>query len=341
MNWKQLDESIKNKEFSGFCLMYGEEEYLKDAAIKRAVSAFVPRGLEDINISKIEADDIDKIEESVRMLPFMAQKRIVIIENFKPFYAGKNQYKSEAVVQAADAVEKMMQQKSDDVCSFFLCRGKVEAANPLFKIFKRGELAVSYDKVTEKEKEAVLKEIADEKGMDISASVINFLINYTGTDLLTLVNELDKLSCYKTGKIQTDDIKKLCHASTDYNVFAMIKAMEQKRKSEALKILKDMLRGGEYAGGIISLIERQFRSYAFIEDIQKEFKQSVDFNELEKRLGVKSFVIEKMYRQGLKIDKEKRDEIIKMCADADYMAKRGRINDVAAVERLVVKLMSM
>ena len=232
MNWKQLDESIKNKEFSGFCLMYGEEEYLKDAAIKRAVSAFVPRGLEDINISKIEADDIDKIEESVRMLTFMA-------------------HKSEAVVQAADAVEKMMQQKSDDVCSFFLCRGKVEAANPLFKIFKRGELAVSYDKVTEKEKEAVLKEIADEKGMDISASVINFLINYTGTDLLTLVNELDKLSCYKTGKIQTDDIKKLCHASTDYNVFAMIKAMEQKRKSEALKILKDMLRGGEgYSKGV-------------------------------------------------------------------------------------------
>ena len=77
------------------------------------------------------------------------------------------------------------------------------------------------------------------------------------------------------------------------------------------------------------------------EDIQKEFDKAVDFNELEKRLGIKSFVIEKMYQQGLKLEKERRDRIIKMCSDADYLAKRGRVNDVAAVESLVINLMSM
>ena len=66
----------------------------------------------------------------------------------------------------------------------------------------------------------------------------------------------------------------------------------------------------------------------------------MDFNQLEKRLGVKSFVIEKMYKQGLKMDKEKRDDILRMCTDADYQVKQGKVNDVAALESLVINLIA-
>ena len=131
MNWQQLDESIKSKEFSGICLMYGREEYLKDEAIKAASKVFVPSGLEDLNIIKIESDDLDKIKESVSMPPFMAQRRIVIIENFKSFFAGKNQYKTDEMEETVGAIENLLNQKSKDMCVFFLCRGPVEALNPL------------------------------------------------------------------------------------------------------------------------------------------------------------------------------------------------------------------
>lgn len=340
MHWQQLDKLIESKEFFGVVLMHGAEEYPKDIAIDKAISLNVPDGIEDINISKIAADDIEKIKESISMPPFMAEKRIVIIDSYKKFYANKNQYKTQDMTNTVAEFKQILEKEYKDCCIFFLCRGKVEATNPLYKLFKKNDLNVSYDKVTESEKADVLLNVAREKGMDISASVINFLIRYTGGDLLSLINEMDKLGNYKEDSIVVNDIEALCHASTDYNVFNMIKAIDAKREQVALKILKDMLRGGEYVGGIVSLIERQYRVYAFIEDIQREFNGRIDFDEMEKRLGVKSFVIEKMYKRGQRMNKAKRDDVIRMCADADYLAKRGKINDVTALESLVIKLMA-
>ena len=118
-----------------------------------------------------------------------------------------------------DAVKVLLERQYTDCCIFFLCRGKVDAANPLYKVFKSKDIAVSYDKITENEKTDVLLKIAKEKNIDISASVINFLIRYTNADLLSLVNELDKLNSYKRSKIQIKDIEEICHASTDYNMF--------------------------------------------------------------------------------------------------------------------------
>ena len=340
MNWQQLEKEIEGKKFCGACLLYGNEEHLKDALIKKAVDINVADGLHDLNVSKIASDDIEKIKESAAMLPFMAEKRIVIVDSYKKFYAPKGQYKSEDMISATAAIEKIAEDKNSDAIIFFLCRGSVDAANPLFKIFKSRDLAVSYNKITEKEKADVLKKAADDMGMDISLSVINFLIKYTGGDLLMLENELAKLQAYKSGTVTAKDVESICHASADYNVFNMIKAIDAKREHEALRILKDMLRGGEYIGGIVSLIEKQYRTYAFIEDMQREFGGRTDYLEMEKRLGVKSFVIEKMYKQGLRIDKEKRDRILSMCTDADYLAKRGKINDEAALESLVINLMA-
>ncbi|MEX1376099.1 MAG: DNA polymerase III subunit delta [Eubacteriales bacterium] len=340
MNWQQLEKEIESKKFCGACLLYGDEEHLKDAVIKRTININVADGMQDLNVSKIAVDDIEKIKESADMLPFMAEKRIVIVDSYKKFYVPKGQYKSEDMKAAVEQIGEIADKKNSDAIIFFLCRGKVDAANPLFKVFKSKDLEVSYNKITEKEKAEVLKKTADENGMDISISVINFLIKFTGGDLLMLENELAKLQAYKKGAITAKDVERVCHASADYNVFNMIKAIDAKREHEALRILKDMLRGGEYIGGIVSLIERQYRTYAFIEDMQSEFGGSVNYAEMEKRIGVKSFVIEKMYKQGLRIEKEKRDKILRMCTDADYLAKRGKINDEAALENLVINLMA-
>lgn len=339
MHWQDLYKSIESKKYSGICLLHGSEEYLKDAAINKAISLNVPAGVEDLNISKVTSDNIKKIKEAIDMPPFMAEKRVVIIDGYKKLYANKNQFKTDEMKNTVGEFKEILSREYVDSCIFFLCRGKVESTNPLYKLFKKHDFAVSYDRVTESEKTDVLLNIAKQKGMDINASAINFLQRYTNADLLVLENELDKLNSYTDGRITAQHIEAICHASTDYNVFNMIKAIDAKRGQDALRILKDMLRGGEYVGGIVSLIERQYRVYAFIEDMDKEFKGRINFAEMEKRLGVKSFVIEKMYRQGKRMQKDKRDSILRMCTDADYLAKRGRVNDVAALESLVMKLM--
>lgn len=340
MDWRNLQKSIEKKEFSGVCLLHGHDEYLKDISIKSAIAQYVQSGLEDINISKIVTADFDKIKEAIDSLPFMVDKRIVIVDSFKYFYSPKNQYKSQDMEKALKLHKNIIENEYKECCIFMLCRGKVDSTNPLYKLYKKNNLSISYNNITEKDKADIIVKIAKESDMNISNSTAMFLIRYTGGDLLSIKNEMDKLKSYSKGEVSIADIEKVCHASVDYNVFAMIKAIDQKRKSEALKIFRDMLKSGEYLGGIVSLIERQYRVFAFIDDIEKEYGTRVDYDELEKRLGVKNFVIEKMYRQGKHMDKSDRTAIIKRCADADYLVKKGKLNDKAAVESLIINLMA-
>ncbi len=46
--------------------------------------------------------------------------------------------------------------------------------------------------------------------------------------------------------------------------------------------ISDMVRNGEYIGSILSLIARQYRVYAYIDDIENEFGRNINYNELEK-----------------------------------------------------------
>ena len=44
-------------------------------------------------------------------------------------------------------------------------------------------------------------------------------------------------------------------------------------------------------------------------------------------------------KQGLRIPKDKRMNIIKICVDADYLVKKGKLNGESAVENLIMQLL--
>lgn len=119
----------------------------------------------------------------------------------------------------------------------------------------------------------------------------------------------------------------------------MINAINNKQTGKALTIFRDMMNNGEYLGAILSMLERQYRTYAYIDDIKKRYEgKKIDYEKIAQALNTKAFVVKKMYAGGLRLTKQKRDMIIQKCADADYQNKRGYINEEDAVEKLIMEL---
>lgn len=335
MKWTQLKQDIEDKTARGVYVLHGDEEYLKDYAINRCKNLFVDKSLEDLNVNVFDNPLFKDILFAGSTPPFMAEKRVIIVRNYKGFY-DKTQ---NAAKQKSEELDSLINNISPDCCVFFLCRGRIPTANALLKIAKKHKRDVSYTNIKDDEKIKMISDIADELNMTLDRYTASFLLNYTNASLIEIENELKKLQSFTDKKITINDIESICHASTSYTVFTMINAINNKQTGKALIIFRDMIKGGEYLGAILSMLERQYRTYAYIDDIKKEYEgKKIDYEKIAQSLNTKAFVVKKMYAGGLRLTKQKRDMIIQKSADADYQNKRGYINEEDAVEKLIMEL---
>ena len=84
MNYKDIIKSVNNRDFKNIYLFYGREYYL----IENSINAFknsLNESMLDFNLDIIDGKEIilDQVISSIETLPFMDDKKIVIIKDFE------------------------------------------------------------------------------------------------------------------------------------------------------------------------------------------------------------------------------------------------------------------
>ncbi len=341
MKSSELKTFIDDKALSGVYLLHGEEELMKDRALSAMIKAMIPEGMESMNMQTLdESATLDDLKNAVQTLPFLVPSRVVICRNYNALNLDKRQFGSEKTKDMIGDIGAIMDHLDDSCILIFLQRGAVGKDQPLFKAIKKRKRDVAFAEPKAAEKQTMVASLAKQMGLKIKVGEIRFLLDYTDANIMTLNQELQKLQASSDGNpITKEAIMAVCTPSMQYNVFTMIRAITQNQASQALSILRDMLQENENPGGILLLLERQFRTLIYISDIKKSYAGAVNYKELEKKLNVKDFVIKNMMRWEYKVKEGERQAIINWCADADYLHKQGIQNDVAAVESLVMKLL--
>ena len=82
--------SIRGDTAGGAWLLEGEEDNLKDEAIALIREKYLPEGLEELNEAALTAPDTDEIIAACETIPFMADKRLVIVRDL-PGLAGQRE----------------------------------------------------------------------------------------------------------------------------------------------------------------------------------------------------------------------------------------------------------
>ena len=83
MNMIRLKEELKKNIFRPVYLFYGEEQYLLNYYLGEIQKKLIPADCEIMNMSLFEGEDIlaDQIIESAQAVPFMNDKRLIIVKN--------------------------------------------------------------------------------------------------------------------------------------------------------------------------------------------------------------------------------------------------------------------
>lgn len=193
----------------------------------------------------------DKVLEDLDTYNFLVDRKVIVCDNAY-FLTGNRNKKDDS--DDVKKFSKYLDNPSLDNILVIVCDNLDERKN-IVKLLK--EKAIIIDKEVSINK--IIKSRLD--GFKMEDYVIKYLIEYCGNDNEKILNELEKLKCYKNldKNITYDDIDSIVLKTFNDNVFSLIDAIMNRNKKKAINLYLDLLKNGEDINKILSLVCDQFR----------------------------------------------------------------------------------
>ncbi|MBQ8997367.1 MAG: DNA polymerase III subunit delta [Clostridium sp.] len=340
MNYKDIISNIKHREFKNMYLFYGREFYLIENAIK-VFKNTLNEGMIDFNLDIIDGKEtsLTQVISSIETLPFMDDKKIVIIKDFELLKGKKKNF--------SDSDEKYFIEHLDNIPEttvlVFIVYGDVDKRKSLVKKIDKSGIVFNCDKLSDMDLFKWVKKKFETNNVIIDNPQIMYFIEQEGyrdksseKTLSDLENEINKISAFvgKECKVTNDVIDKLSQKKVENDIFKLIDYIGERKSSNAMRILNDMIQEGESVLGIFAMIAKQFKVVMQVRQLQLEGYTSKTISE---RLKIHPFVVGKALKQANNFSDEIIIDMLNYILESDYKIKNGLIRDTLAVEMLVSK----
>ena len=340
MNYKDIINNIKNRNIKNTYLFYGKEYYLIENAIKE-IKSTLNDSMIDFNLDIIDGKEVnlDELISSIETLPFMDDRKIVILKDFELLKGKKKNFSDEDEKYFTEYIENI----PETTTLVFIVYGDIDKRKSLVKNISKNGIVFNCDKLSDMDLFKWVKKKFESNNVIIDNSQIMYFINSEGyldrnseKTLLDLENEINKISLFvgKENKVTNDIIDKLSHKKVENDIFKLIDYIGQKNSSDAIKILNDMLHEGESVFGIFSMISRQFTVIMQVRQLQI---QGYSNKSIAERLKIHPFAVGKAIKQTKNFSDEIIIDILNSILESDFKIKNGLIKDTLSIEILISK----
>ena len=331
-------KSVKNG-LSGIYFFYGEEDYLKLHALTEARSTVCPDpSLEFFNDVRIDCSDFDSsaLANALPNMPVMEEKKLIEMTglNLSSLKKAEQDIFFSTLAEAADY--------DFNVIIIVATADGFDEGKPPKKpsaLCKRlSDLAtlVKFPRSTP----AMLSRWAQRhfahNGIEADLSVCSVFVDFCGKDMFLLSSETDKLSCYllANGRAQLtrEDIPEVCIPDTGYDTFALVNAISERRRADALGIIAEMQRRridpivvmGEISGTFYDMLRVRLLS-----------DDGMSLRDIAAQLKMHEYKTQRYVAAG--VSAERLRELLELCSEAD-LAVKGSGRGYLPIERLICSI---
>ncbi len=312
-------------------LYCGEDTYSLNHSLKKLEADFSIVNFGDMNIQKLDGAGLtyDSLIRSATAVPFLADKRLIIISNFlRDGDQNLRQYLTDNSNKIPDSSEIVLVEE-----------GEVNKNLGLYKKLLKMKAVQHFPLRKGYELEKWLQEYVKEEGIAISFPVIKKLIATAGNNTWRLTNELAKLDQYRKARVKSEieeiDIDEMVQSEHDQNIFDFIDALGARNAALALKYLHNLLAGGKNENYILTMIVYQFRNMLLIQDL---IVRGVKRNQIPAESELHPFVVGKTIRVLNNYDLPLLKRIYYRLMQTDIDIKTGRTDSRLALEKLLADL---
>lgn len=323
---KRIAEDIKEGNFRQAYLLYGEERFLRRQYREKLRAALCADG-DSMNVHFYEGKDVPvgEIIDLAETLPFLAQRRVIFINDSGLFKAGG---------------EKMAEYLAapNETTFFVFTESEVDKRSKLYKTIQSKGYAAEFGTQDENTLKRWIAGLLARDGKKISESTVQLLLTKTGTDMDNIRTELEKLTCYCMDReiITAEDVESICTTRVSNHIFDMINAISEKQQKKALELYYDLLALKEPPMRILFLIARQCNILLQAKELKAK---GYDNRTIGSKIGLPPFIVQKNLNQAAKFKTATLRNAVTQCVEAEEAVKQGRMNDRMSVEILILNVL--
>lgn len=333
--------------------LYGADTFRSREQLKKMIEKFKkdrdPEGLNAVSLD-CQKEEAGKIWEQILATPFLAEKRMVVLENL---------LLSKDKELLAGIKEKIENKKLSDATVLVFWEGgdkaKGKEAENLFKCLVKEKYCSKFDLLTGAKLSAWIVQAMKERGGKIEPAAVQYLAQNVGGDMWRLNSLIDQLVAYviarrsqsddaaiqssngagsprpdvasglaMTGReIDLADVQLFLDEKADDSIFNLVDAVVAGRSKEAYKMIREQYRLGEDAQYIFAMLLRQFRILLELRDMYDR-EDNLSSEQLAKKLSLHPFVVKKSLVFVKKYSLDKLKIIYQRLLDLDIKTKTGQ-----------------
>ena len=329
---KKIIQDIKNNEIEKFYLLYGPEDYLKHQYRDKLVKALV--STEDNMNYTVFSDrgfDLKSFLDLGETLPFFSENRVIVVENSRLFK------------KSSEGIEKRMQNFPESTHVIFV-ESEIDKRLTLWKWFSKNGYASEMKSPTESELRKWIGKMCRDEKKQIYENAVEYFLELIGMKsenmkMFLIVNEMEKIFSYigDREEITIDDIKEVCVDEAEDTMFAMLDAVFDRDRQQALVLYRKLLGLKMNSLAILANMSNQIRRLLEISVLVSEGKSNDDIASISR---VPKWSIGKYKKQIRRNDGRSLKKMLERCIETDEWIKTGRVMDVVGIEMLIIEFSS-
>lgn len=306
-------------------LLFGEDTYRSKQKLKKIIEEYEARQ-EGADFEDFEASDIDyrDFRDQFRQASMFTEKKLAVARN---------------VFQEDEFKEKFLEDaerwnESEDTIVLF--EEKVAKSDALFKFIKKNAEWEQFELLEGKELKEWAAEEFEDYNVEINSKALSVLIDFVGSDLWRLANEIQKLANYKKeGEVKKKDVKLLVKSDLETDIFDTVDAFAVKDNQKALNLIQEHLNQGDSPLYILGMINYQLRNLLTVKELHQQGKPP---SAIKKATNLHPYVVKKSLSQSEKFDLQEIKKIYHRLLEVDLNIKTGKVDKEPALKSFVAEV---
>ena len=278
---------------------------------------------------KLELQDIKR---HLTAMPFLAKKRMIIIEDLIANRPSKQLQKS---------IIELIADKSTENTIIIFWESEIPSSeaksNLLFKKLRLEKYVYEFPLLSGLPLKQWYQNQAAALKAQINPAALTLLSDLVGNDLWQACLELKKLAAYAKGKIiSVDDVRLLTKNKLEENIFLLTDALGQKNKKAALKLISDLLQAGTTPLELLSKMTWQFRNLLQVKGLADQ-TGNLSSPQIASKLKLHPYVAKKTLGQLKNFDLDGLKKIYRQLLELDHSLKTSQSEPEILFNLLVIK----
>lgn len=308
--------------------LYGLDTYRSRKKLNEIIEHYKKIHRSGLNLKFLDLKEksFENLKEEIQTIPMLAEKKLLIFRNAS---LNKN-FKKEFL--------KNIKKFADSKEIFLFYEEKELLFDDFFESLKKFGKSQEFKPLEEWQLRTWLKKEFQKLKVEVEEKAIDKLVEFVGSDLWRMENEIKKIIDYKKGsdlKIKVEDIEILVKPKIETDIFKTIDAIASKDKKKALKLLKTHLEKGEKVPYLLSMIRYQFRNLLMIKDL---VERKTPFYTLPQKTQLNPFVVKKSFELVKKFEISELKKIYRRIFQIELSIKTGKIEPEVALDLLITEI---